>query len=373
MAKRKKVEVYEGQFLEQNILSDEGHVLCKSGTIITPELIRRLSNWVIQVEPGKKKKEEEATGGTVASVNREQILRRLEFDEIVSQKTRASLQKGGEEFFGKVHKGDSNMELGSLRNAVAAMVDETPDNPDVPLKLFQLKEHSSYLYQHGIECGVLASFVASAMNVPFQDVTAFATAMMLHDTGMMAIPDTILKKTAPLTAEEWGHIRRHPDLGFETLCSVPGVDPLTLMIAKAHHSLADGTGYPDDVDFASLSPLVYMSTIINDFEALTADYRPFQRPVSLHGAVTALLKYRRRYHSPTLDNFVRVVGVYPISTFLSLNTGETGVVVRNNPENLFLPEIKLVLDPQGKEYSKEIIVNLLTETDRRIAAVREDL
>ena len=66
-----------------------------------------------------------------------------------------------------------------------------------------------------------------------------------------------------------------------------------------------------------------------------------------------------------------MIGIYPISTFVQLNTGEVGVVVRNNQDGLFLPEVKLVLDQAGKQYTKEIIVNLLEEQDRIITGVRD--
>jgi hypothetical protein len=50
-----------------------------------------------------------------------------------------------------------------------------------------------------------------------------------------------------------------------------------------------------------------------------------------------------------------------------------GVVARNNPENLFLPEIKLVMDENGKRFPSEITVNLLRENDKRIARIRDDI
>jgi hypothetical protein len=62
------------------------------------------------------------------------------------------------------------------------------------------------------------------------------------------------------------------------------------------------------------------------------------------------------------------VGIFPISTFVQLSSGEIGVVTRNNQDNLFLPEVKLVLDPAGKQYSKEILVNLSTDTYRYIVS-----
>jgi HD-GYP domain-containing protein (c-di-GMP phosphodiesterase class II) len=374
MAKqREKIEVFEGQVLETALLSDDGGtVLCKAGTIMTPDLIRRLSNWVVRVEPGKKKQDEDETA-PAGRVNRDEILRRLEFEEIVSQKTRERAESSQGEFFDKVRAGQGGLSLDAIEDAVAAMVEETPDDPDVPVKLFEMKQHSSYMYQHCMECGVMGSFIATNLKYPHKDVMGFAMALMLHDVGILTVPDSVLTKKTALTAEEWALVRGHSERGFEALKKVPGMDPLALMTAMGHHVYADGSGYPESVDFNDLPPLVHLAVVINDFETLTAQHGPFRQAANLHDGVSILLRHRHRYHPTAIEQFVRVIGFYPISTFVQLNTGETGVVVRNNPDNLFLPEIKMVLDPDGAEFKKEIIVNLFEDSERRISAVRSDL
>ncbi len=41
---------------------------------------------------------------------------------------------------------------------------------------------------------------------------------LLHDIGKMGIPDGILLKPGPLTAEEWVLMKRHPAIAYELLC-----------------------------------------------------------------------------------------------------------------------------------------------------------
>ena len=370
--KREKIEVYEGQVLEHDIKSEDKIVLCKAGTIMTPALIRRLSNWVYQIEPGKKKKDQAAPAAS-GGIKRDEILHRLDFDEIVSQENRENLEEKQGQLFDRIMHGEGVTSIESIEDAVSAMVEATPDDPNVPVKLFELQQHSSYMYSHCMECGVLASFVATNLKYPQREVVAFSTAMMLHDVGILTVPDELLTKTTPLTDEEWVMILAHCERGYEVLKKVRGVDPLTLMVTMGHHKYADGTGYPEFVDFTDLPMLAHISAVINDFESLTASYQRFERAASPHGAVKILMTRRARYHPTALEQFIRVIGIFPIATFVMLNTGDTGVVVRNNTENLFLPEIKLVTDPGGSDYKKEIIVNLFDESDVFITGAREDL
>ena len=370
----KKIKVVKGEPLSRDVTSMDGSiVLCKAGTIVTQELLDRLSNWIVEEKPRDYSlPETPAPPKQDKQQQRDRILKRMEFAEVVSRKTQEQLSQQTTDFFSRVGKGEQNVNLASLEDAIGALVEETPDDPDAPVKLFELKAHASYMYEHSIQCGILGAFIATNLNYPQKQINAFATAMMLHDTGILDVPSDLLDRRDNLQGDERQRITSHTVKGFEILKNVQGLDPLAPVIAMGHHVLADGTGYPADVDFHDLPPLVHLSVIINQFESLTAE-RPYRPAMPMYDAVKFFLTNRNKYHPGALENFLKVVGVYPISTFVKLNTGETGVVVRNNQENLFLPEIKLVMDPGGSEYSREIIVNLMSESDRQIATVMNEI
>jgi HD-GYP domain-containing protein (c-di-GMP phosphodiesterase class II) len=72
---------------------------------------------------------------------------------------------------------------------------------------------------------------------------------MLHDVGKVAISDSILKKPARFTPEEYQIMQNHTVFGatlFNDLSSP--LDILSREIALTHHENWDGTGYPGWVD-----------------------------------------------------------------------------------------------------------------------------
>jgi HD-GYP domain-containing protein (c-di-GMP phosphodiesterase class II) len=344
---------------------DGAMVLAAKGTIVTQDMLKRLSNWIVEEDPRQPTERRERK--PASNRMRDEIIKKLEFDDIVSQKTREHIEQGIGDFFKDIGSSKNNVSISNIEDSIAELVDNTPDHPDVPLKLMQLRSHSSYLFQHSIECGIIGSFIASSLNYTQREISSFSLAMMIHDTGVLSIPETIVNKPAKLTQEEALMIKGHPIEGWNKIKQIPGVDPITLMIAIGHHITADGTGYPDTVDFNDLPPLVHLASIIDHFEALTSE-RPFRPAFALHDAIKVILSQRDKYHPAAIENFISVVGIFPISTFVQLSSGEIGVVTRNNQDNLFLPEVKLVLDPAGKQYSKEILVNLSTDTYRYIVS-----
>lgn len=65
---------------------------------------------------------------------------------------------------------------------------------------------------------------------------------LLHDIGKIGIPDSILKKSGKLTAEEWEIVKSHPVIGGEILkefTAIPGIADG----AKYHHEFYNGKGY----------------------------------------------------------------------------------------------------------------------------------
>lgn len=72
---------------------------------------------------------------------------------------------------------------------------------------------------------------------------------MLHDVGKVAISDSILKKPARFTPEEYKVMQNHTVYGA-SLFSDPSspVDFLSKDIALTHHENWDGTGYPGWID-----------------------------------------------------------------------------------------------------------------------------
>ena len=84
----------------------------------------------------------------------------------------------------------------------------------------------------------------------------FRIASMLHDVGKVAISDTILKKPAKFTPEEYQIMQNHTISG-SMLFDEPQspLDVLARDIAFTHHENWDGTGYPGWVDPQTGAPI----------------------------------------------------------------------------------------------------------------------
>ncbi len=97
---------------------------------------------------------------------------------------------------------------------------------------------------------------------------------ILHDIGKMGIPDSILLKSGPLTAEEWQVIRQHPRYAYELLSPIAYLGP-ALDIPHYHHEKWDGSGYPHGLKETQIPLSARLFSIVDVYDALTSD-RPYR-------------------------------------------------------------------------------------------------
>ncbi|MBD5541821.1 MAG: HD domain-containing protein [Lachnospiraceae bacterium] len=74
---------------------------------------------------------------------------------------------------------------------------------------------------------------------------------LIHDIGMLAMPEEIVEKNGELTAEEKKLIQKHVEVSEEILKN--RLDQDVLNIVTAHHERLDGSGYPKNLKEVSLN------------------------------------------------------------------------------------------------------------------------
>ena len=131
--------------------------------------------------------------------------------------------------------------------------------------------------RHTERMSLYCELIARRIGLPAEEVERIRVAAPLHDIGKIGIPDAILRKTGPLTDDEFALIRTHPVVGARMLEG--SSDPVIMMaalIARTHHERMDGTGYPDRLRGEEI-PLAGRIAAIGDvFDAASSDrtYRP---------------------------------------------------------------------------------------------------
>jgi len=128
---------------------------------------------------------------------------------------------------------------------------------------------------------------------------------LLHDIGKIGVPDSILRKPAKLTEEEWVRMREHPLHGQQILRGIEFLQGAARVVAQ-HHEKWDGTGYPlglrgDDIDICAR-----IFAVADAFDAITSD-RVYRRGKSYEAAAQELDDWAgRQFDAKVVEAFHRV-------------------------------------------------------------------
>src|SRR5246127_3557340 len=121
--------------------------------------------------------------------------------------------------------------------------------------------------------------IARAMKVTPELLPQIARAAFLHDIGKMAIPDQILRKPGPLTAEERDIMRTHCDIGYNMVTRIPFLREAA-EIVLSHQEYFDGTGYPRGLKGDQIPLGARIFAVADALDAMISD-RPYRKALPL--------------------------------------------------------------------------------------------
>lgn len=118
--------------------------------------------------------------------------------------------------------------------------------------------------------------IAREMGLSEESLVHIRRGALLHDIGKVGVPDAILLKKGPLTAEEWAIMQRHPVMAFEILSKIPFLRP-ALDIPYCHHERWDGSGYPRGLRGEQIPLAARIFAVVDVWDALLSQ-RPYRPP-----------------------------------------------------------------------------------------------
>ena len=109
----------------------------------------------------------------------------------------------------------------------------------------------------------------------------------LHDIGKISVPDSVLRKKAPLTEEEYAEVKLHTVTGAQIIdrmaeiCNLGPERQILRNICLYHHERYDGGGYPEGLSGDRIPLEAQFVSVAEVYDSLTADN--YTDPIS-HGA-----------------------------------------------------------------------------------------
>lgn len=192
--------------------------------------------------------------------------------------------------------------------------------------LMRCKLRNEQIFHHAMSVSALMVALATRMKLPRAEVHHCGMAGLLLDIGVNYLPTSGDPPGGDYRALDERVWQQHVVLGYRALQNDGGLPQMVLDACLHHHERIDGGGYPDGRSGNWIPTIARMAAICDSFDFLLA---PSNGAAGLDpaAAVAAMRAQTGAYDSEILDLFVETVGLYPVGSFVELNSGKLAMVI----------------------------------------------
>jgi len=253
---------------------------------------------------------------------------------------------------------DGVTKAAEVRGVVDELAQAVSQNRHALVALTALRTADNYTFTHMVNVSILTMVQARGLGIDGTLLREFGVAGLMHDIGKVRTPTEILTKPGRLDDKEMTIMRRHAVDGAEILRRTRDITPLAAVVAFEHHLRLDGSGYPAGLSRSSLNLATMLCTISDVYDAMRSK-RQYQDAHASDRVLAVLKKAEgQEFEQNLVRRFVQLMGLYPVGTFVRLNTGACAIVLRPYPADPHRPRVRVVFAADGHRLDVPYDINL---------------
>lgn len=331
----------EQQYFLADVYDNNGFLLAAKGNSANKSLIERLDNKNIKYKVGSfddlransvKKSKVETKPDPKLSTSRffepikiisdvSNINNKLNIDkEIIAINNKKTFRKSMDNFDEHTTARDLNYniqsvinrlpalesELISLSSKVVAAIINRSKEEKWGMHLNVLANNIDYIYDHSINVSIIAIALASKLQLAKRTIYNTALAALLHDIGMVLLPQDILQSKEKLSMVDRKLVNQHPALAVRILKNA-GLPEIISESILQHHEKIDGTGYPLGLTGDKILIEAKIIKIASSFDSHTSE-KPYRKAQSVYEVIQMMWdKAGKEFDKETLAAFMTLI------------------------------------------------------------------
>ena len=287
----------------------------------------------------------------------------LEEEVSVAKNIYKNIKKNINDSFNKLRL-NKEVNLQRLHESIMTTVGSVIRNPTAFKLILELEQSDNYVFNHALRSSVWCAQIGRELGFAQSDINELALGGLLLDVGKTQLDTSLLNKKEAIAANELAVLQSHVDRGVQLLASKHDIPLNVLQMVATHHERFDKSGYPQHLENERIPIFGRIGGIVDCYDAMTSK-RPFRpRAFSPHEAINNLYQLRNQtFQKELVEQFIKVIGVYPAGSLVELQSGEVGMVIAVNEKYRLRPKIMIILDSDKKFLSKYYLVDLSMDRD----------
>ncbi len=244
-----------------------------------------------------------------------------------------------------------------------------------------LRGGEDYVYKHCLNTAILSAMMVSRLHYAYADQLAIVCAALLHDVGLLLVPDEILEKGEKLLSpDERRLIRGYLEKGYQMLhpdYNDYGLPKLTIQIVGQTARLEHNVNVPlqKNVRWLDGTHVLHVAGMFDELTSMGMD----REPVSDIRAIRFLREHTAYYPAQYVTALTQSIHILPSGCCVEFSSGQRGIVIEENLKNYAQPVILLFADNRCVDFTEERfhktmhIADVMKTMDMRIRVDSETL
>ncbi len=276
-----------------------------------------------------------------------------EFSE--ARKVRKEMMQSVRDLLGSVRT-SGTVDTVKTKQVAEQVITTTLAHDQAIVALIRTRQFNPELYDHALSVSTLAVLLGKLLGYGQDRLQTIAMAALVHDVGLLRLPENLLHVRRAYMPSEQKLYDTHPMLGMEVLKQSGGFSVEVLEIIARHHAPPPRSGQDKEGSLVESIRLTQVADMYDELLTGQGD-RP---PLPMRDALRLLYKEGQagRVDAELTAHLISQIGIYPLYSFVELNTGHRGIVASIQPGELLQPMVLLTHGPDRRPYDEPMPVNL---------------
>lgn len=282
------------------------------------------------------------------------------FDEEDSKELYQTLQLLAETVLNRAEKREQ-INIENITSAIKRIAKKITSADKTLLRLTSQVYKGTWLYRHSANVSILAMTVGLGAGIKGEELIDLGICGLLHDIGMVKVPASARKKKEEPGREEDPEAKRRPVVGAEILNTIVGLNKEVVDVVSQHEEREDRSGYPRGRKAKEILLKAKIIGLVDTYEKLVQTHTYKKRLLPFQ-ALRKIVELEREgwFASDLAKSLIAKIGMYPIGSWVKLNTEEIGEIVDISVESSLLrPVVRVAFDREKKRLDEVRLINLV--------------
>ncbi len=265
--------------------------------------------------------------------------------------------------FDSITESTGNLKVDEMIDIVGQSHESILRNANALLSLFHVAKKGDTFINYAFNNMSLALLLGQRMDLSDEELMDLGTAALLMDVGWLKLDDGSFQQPSEYTQTEYEINQQHIDLSVDILENSDFKPTIVDLIVK-HHERVDGTGYYSNYTSEDIPLGSQILSLVDHYNSQILGCYDSQKVLPASALRKIYKNAKQGSHDLGLvELLIQLVGIYPISSAVELNTGEKGVVTKVNWRDSLKPTVNIYYRSSGESLLNCRVTDLFKQND----------